>query len=305
METLARLAALIFAGALNFAVVFAGAIGPALAGGGPVAVGPQYQTTHVYVSPSDFDRFVASLIATFGGSKSARRVVQVTPMPSEAISQLVQTPVGTFSVFGFRTPIPYPFGVERHGYLVNDLDAAVTSAKNRGADIVVATFPDAVGRDAIIEWPGGLHVQLYAHRQKPNYPALATIPEEHVYVSAERSEPFVTAFKEFADGKVVSDDRAAPGVEIGRPNDAYRRIRIESEFGKLTVLVTDGQLPYPYGREDTGYEVANIEDTLSKAEAADVRILVKPYIASQRVAAILQFPGGYIAEIHSAAPGSK
>jgi hypothetical protein len=35
-----------------------------------VAVGPQYDTTHVYVAPDDFDRFVASLIATFGGTKS-------------------------------------------------------------------------------------------------------------------------------------------------------------------------------------------------------------------------------------------
>jgi hypothetical protein len=33
-----------------------------------IAVGPQYDTTHVYVSPQDFDRFVASLIATFGGT---------------------------------------------------------------------------------------------------------------------------------------------------------------------------------------------------------------------------------------------
>src|SRR5262249_51351178 len=31
----------------------------------PVAVGPQYDTTHVYVAPEDFDRFVASLVATF------------------------------------------------------------------------------------------------------------------------------------------------------------------------------------------------------------------------------------------------
>ena len=32
------------------------------------AVGPQYDTTHVYVAPEDFDRFVTSLIATFGGT---------------------------------------------------------------------------------------------------------------------------------------------------------------------------------------------------------------------------------------------
>jgi hypothetical protein len=299
MATFVRLAALICAGLLNFAL----ALEPALAGGGPIPVGPQYQLSRVYVSPSDLERFVLSLIATFGGTKTPRRYVQITPTPSETISQLVQTPVGTFLALGFRTPIPYPFGVERYGYMVNDLEAAVTSAKNHGADIVVPTFPDAFGNDAIVEWPGGLHVQLYTPRQKPHYPAFERIPEEHVYISAERAETFVTAFKEFAEANVVSDDRAAPGVDIGRPNDSYRRIRLESEFGKLTLFVTDGQLPYPYGREDAGYEVTDIAETIGKAEAAGVRILVKPYIASRRVVAILQFPGGYIAEVHAATPG--
>jgi hypothetical protein len=32
-----------------------------------IAVAPQDDTTHVYVAPQDFDRFVAILIATFGG----------------------------------------------------------------------------------------------------------------------------------------------------------------------------------------------------------------------------------------------
>ena len=39
-----------------------------------VAVGPQYDTTHVYVAPEDFDRFVASLAATFGGTTSKQGV---------------------------------------------------------------------------------------------------------------------------------------------------------------------------------------------------------------------------------------
>jgi hypothetical protein len=69
------------------------------------------------------------------------------------------------------------------------------------------------------------------------------------------------------------------------------------------VLVTDGQLPYPYGRETTGYEVANLADTLAKAKAAGVEILVAPYTADHRNATLVQFPGGYIAEIHS--PASK
>jgi hypothetical protein len=38
-----------------------------------VAVGPQFDTTHVYVAPEDFDRFVASLIATFGGTTNQTR----------------------------------------------------------------------------------------------------------------------------------------------------------------------------------------------------------------------------------------
>ena len=35
-----------------------------------VAVAPQYDTTHVYVAPADFNRFVASVVATFGGTTS-------------------------------------------------------------------------------------------------------------------------------------------------------------------------------------------------------------------------------------------
>ena len=39
------------------------------AGAQSVAVGPQYDTTHVYVVPEDVDKFVASFLATFGGQK--------------------------------------------------------------------------------------------------------------------------------------------------------------------------------------------------------------------------------------------
>lgn len=124
-------------------------------------VAAQYDTTHVYVNPEDFDKFTDSLIATFGGSKSQQGVFQVTPTPSQTMSQLVYTPVGTFSVFGFKTPVPYPFGLERTGYLVKDMDKAVASAKKNGADVIVETFPDPIGRDAVIQWPGGVNMQLY------------------------------------------------------------------------------------------------------------------------------------------------
>ena len=76
-------------------------------------------------------------------------------------------------------------------------------------------------------------------------------------------------------------------------------MRIASAFGKLTLLVTDGHLPFPYGRELAGYEVSDLTATLDKARAAGVTVLVEPYQADGRDAAMVQFPGGYIAEIHA------
>jgi predicted enzyme related to lactoylglutathione lyase len=264
-----------------------------------VAVGPQYDTTHVYVAPEDFDRFVASLLATFGGTTSKQGVFTVTPTPSSTMSQLVQTPVGTVSVFGFKTPIPYPFGLERTGYLVTDMDEAVRAAKATGADVFVASFNDPIGRDAIIQWPGGVNTQLYWHTTVPSYTPLQTIPENRVYVSPDRVDAFVRSFLAFSHGSVVSDEPRAPGVEMGRPAETFRRVRIESKFGKLTAFVTDGHLPYPYGREMTGYEVTNLAETVTKAKAAGVDVLVPPYKTGERDAVVVSFPGGYIAEIHS------
>ena len=265
-----------------------------------VAVGPQYDTTHVYVTPDDFDHFVASVLATFGGTTTKQVVTTVTPTPSSTLSQLILTPVGSISVFGYKTPVPYPFGVERTGYLVSDMDAAVSAAKVTGADVLVTPFDDPIGKDAIIQWPGGVYTQLYWHTTPPSYKPLETIPENRVYVSSDRADSFIRSFLSFSKGDIVSDDDRAPGIEIGRPRDTYRRVRISSNFGKLTVFVTDGQLPYPYGREITGYEVTNLADTLAKAKGAGATILVAPYQADQRQASFVQFPGGYIAEIHSA-----
>ncbi len=266
-----------------------------------VAVGPQYDTTHVYVAPQDFDRFVASLIATFGGTTTKQGVFTVTPTPSSTMSQLVLTPVGSISVFGFKTPIPYPFGLERTGYLVTDMDVAVRAARATGADVLVAPFNDPIGRDAVIQWPGGVNTQLYWHTTAPSYASLQSVPENRVYVSTDKADEFVRSFLAFSHGRVASDDAHAPGVEIGRSGETYRRVRVESQFGKLTVFITNGHLPYPYGREMTGYEVANLADTLTKAKTAGVEVIVPPYKTEERDAAVVQFPGGYIAEIHSVA----
>jgi hypothetical protein len=225
-------------------------------------------------------------------------VATVTPTPSSATSQLLQTPVGTVSLFGFKTPIPYPFGAERTGYLVTDLDTAISAAKSTGADVLVEPFPDPIGRDAVIQWPGGINTQLYWHFKKPSYAPFQTVPENRVYVSTVRVAEFLQSFLAFSQGRIVSDNPHAPGVEIGRPGNTYRRIRVVSLFGKLTVVVTDGHLPFPYGREQTGYEVANLTDTLAKAKSLGVSILVHPYSSGERSAAVVEFPGGYVAEIY-------
>jgi predicted enzyme related to lactoylglutathione lyase len=266
-----------------------------------VGVGAQYDTTHVYVAPDDVDKFAASFLATFGGQSTKQVVATVTPTPSSTTSQLLQTPVGTVSLFGFKTPTPYPFGAERTGYLVTDMDEAIQLAKKSGAGVLVAAFPDPIGRDVVIQWPGGVNMQLYWHTTKPSYAAFETVPENRVYVSKEYADAFARSFLRFSRGKIVSEDSLAPGVEIGRPNDPFRRIRIESVFGKMTVFVTDGHLPYPYGREFTGYEVGDLKDTLTKATASGATVLVEPFTSERRDSAMMQFPGGYVAEIHAPA----
>src|SRR5277367_100715 len=292
---------------LTAAAVWMSVINPAYSGATTasaspaVAVGPQYDTTHVYVAPEDVDRFAASFLATFGGQSTKQVVVTVTPTSSSTTSQLLQTPVGTVSLFGFKTPIPSPFGAERTGYLVTDIGEAIKTAKASGADVLVTTFPDPIGLDAVIQWPGGVNMQLYWHTTKPSYAAFEKIPENRVYVSPDRADAFTHGFLRFSHGKVVADESHAPGIEVGRPNDSIRRIRIESVFGKMAVFVTDGHLLYPYGRELTGYEVANLRGTLARATASGATILVGPFMSEDRTSAIVQFPGGYIAEIHASA----
>src|ERR1700723_684947 len=264
-----------------------------------LAVAPQYDTGHVYVAPENVDAFVKAFLGTFGGTSTKQVVATVTPTPSSTTSQLLQTPVGTVSLFGFKTPIPYPFGAERTGSLVTDLDAAIAAAKSTGADVLVESFPDPIGRDAIIQWPGGVNTQLYWHTTASSYAPLQTIPENRVYVSPDRVDAFVRSFLAFSHRSVVSDETRAPGVEIGRPAETFRRVRIESKFGKLTAVVTDVHLPYPYGWEMTGYEVVNLAETVAKAKAAGADVLVPPYKTDERDAVVVRFPGGYIAEIHS------
>jgi predicted enzyme related to lactoylglutathione lyase len=226
-------------------------------------------------------------------------VGNVLPVPSSAELQYVLTPVGALSIFAFQTPIPFPFGQERNGYLVADMDQAIKAARAAGAEVIVEPFKDPIGIDAVIQWPGGVKMQLYWHFTPSTNAPLETIPDNRVYVSGDQADNFVDSFVRFAHGKIVADDKQAEAGEIGRAGKTYRRIRITSRFGNMQVLVTDGHLPYPFGHEITGYEVKDIGTTLEKAKASGAKILSPPYKMSDRITAIVEFPGGYIAEIHS------
>ncbi|WP_213881911.1 glyoxalase [Pseudomonas sp. dw_358] len=268
-----------------------------------VAVAPQYDTSHVYVAPADVDRFVQSFTATFGGKSTPQVVVNVLPTPSSTTSQLLQTPYGTVSLFGFTTPIPRPFGFERNGYLVKDMDAAVKAARANGADVIVSDFPDPIGRDVVVQWPGGVNMQLYWHTKTPDYAAFQSVPENRVYVSRDRADAFIKAFLGFSHGRIVADDKHAPGVEIGQAKGTYRHVSLESPFGRMAVLVSNGQLPYPFGHDTTGYEVPDLTATLAKATGSGATVLVAPFTSKGRSAAWVEFPGGYVAEIHQLLAG--
>ncbi|AQT95063.1 VOC family protein [Pseudomonas azotoformans] len=273
-------------------------MGNAFAATAAVAVAAQYDTSHVYVAPADVDRFTQSFLATFGGKSTPQVVVNVLPVPSSTTSQLLQTPVGTVSLFGFTTPIPHPFGQERNGYLVKDMDLALKAARENGAAVIVSDFPDPIGRDAVVQWPGGVNMQLYWHTKTPDYAAFQTVPENRVYLSADRADSFIKSFVGFSHGKVLTDDKHAPGVDIGQANGNYRRVDIESPFGRMAVLVTNGQLPYPFGHETTGYQVADLTATLGKATGSGAKVLVPAFDSKGRRSALVEFPGGYVAEIH-------
>jgi predicted enzyme related to lactoylglutathione lyase len=285
--------------AIIFLLALAASGAKAQPAGGTVAVGPQYDSTHVYLAPADFDAFVNSFVATFGGKPSNRIVVNVLPVPSSAEWQYVSTPVGGLSVFAFETPVPFPFGEERTGYLVTDMDEALRAAHAAGAEVIVEPFKDPIGIDSVIQWPGGVKMQLYWHFKSSTNPPLETVPDNRVYVSNDEADNFVRDFVAFAQGKVVADDKHADAGEIGCPGETYRRIRITSLFGNMQVFVTNGHLPYPFGRELTGYEVHDLGATLEKAKVTGAKVLSAPYKANDRITAIIEFPGGYIAEVHS------
>jgi hypothetical protein len=302
-----RAAAFTFAGALTM-LAGAGALAPAAhpvhhpAGASqaqPVSYGPQYAVAHVYLEPGTMPAFVRSWEATFGGSHyDFVDNANVTPTPSKALWTFITSRVGHLSVFDYHTPKPHPFGEERTGWGVTDVDKALKAAKRSGAYELVAPFDDAVGRDAVIQFPGGLNTQLWLNFTLPTLPTLTTTPENRVYITEDTLRPFLSSYLQFTHGRIVQDENRADAAEVGEPNQAMHRISITSRFGRTVVFVTDGHLPHPYGDESIGYEVTDVNSTIAKAKATGADVLTEPHTANGRTSAVVRFPGGYVAEVH-------
>jgi len=129
---------------------------------------------------------VSSFVATFGGTPSKRIVGNVTPVTSSTEMRYILTPVGALSIFAYESPVPFPFGQERTGYLVRDMDQAIKAARASGAEVIVEPFKDPIGIDAVIQWPGGVKMQLYWHFKPSANPPLESGPDNRVYVSRDR-----------------------------------------------------------------------------------------------------------------------
>ena len=217
------------------------------------------------------------------------------------MSQLVLTPAGTLSVFGFKTPVPYPFGVERTGYLVTDLDAAVQAAQADGADVLVSAVQRSHRqgrRDSMARRRE--HAALLAHdaaivpgAQNDSGEPRLRFPGPGKRIRSQLSRRFRTA-RLFPTMRTRRESRSgAPPI----PTGASGSLRSSARWPCSSPT---GILPYPYGREMTGYEVANLAETLAKPRPRVCQSWLGPISADERSSAIVQFPGGYIAEIHSA-----
>jgi hypothetical protein len=71
-------------------------------------------------------------------------------------------------------------------------------------------------------------------------------------------------------------------------------VRVESAVVAYALAI--GTTPI---RFRAGYDVADLDATLKKAASARVTIIAGPCTSDGRRAAMVAFPGGYVAELHS------
>jgi len=76
--------------------------------------------------------------------------------------------VGTLSVSGFLTPIPFSVRIGTYRLSRHRHGQAIAAARASGAEVIVEPFKDPIGRDAVIRWPGDVTTQLYWHDTAPN-----------------------------------------------------------------------------------------------------------------------------------------
>ena len=262
------------------------------------AYGVAYDASHVYVQHGKLPEFIKSWEATFGGTNNPPAAFGITPTPSTALASIIHSPVGLLAAYDYQTPIPFPFGSEQTGFGVHGPDNAVRVARRVGATAPVAPWTGPVGREAVVRFPGGFSSQVWEQFDMSGFTPLTTQPEFRVYLSEDTVNAFLASYLPFTGGKVVSDVRAADGGEIGAPGTTYHRVRIKTPFGDTVVLANQGDWNYPYGRDTTGYTVTDVAGTIAKATASGATVRSGPYRSKDRTSVLLEFPGGYLAEVH-------
>ncbi|WIX77247.1 hypothetical protein QRX50_38515 [Amycolatopsis carbonis] len=262
------------------------------------AFGVEYDASHVYLQHGKLPAFIKSWEATFGGTDNGQNTFQITPTPSKALASIIHSPVGLLAAYDYQTPVPFPFGAEQTGFGVHDPDLGADAALRSGAAVTVTPWTGPVGREAVVQFPGGFASQIWKQFDMSGFTPLTTQPEFRVYLPETTVNAFLASYLKFTGGSVISDVRKADGGEVGAPGTTYHRIRIKTQFGNTVVLAGNGDWTYPYGRDTTGYTVSDVNATVAKAAANGATVLSGPYKSKDRTSVILQFPGGYIAEVH-------
>jgi hypothetical protein len=119
----------------------------------------------------------------------------------------------------------------------------------------------------------------------------------HVYVASQHIDAFVDSFIATFGGQ--ASQRAVFTVTPTPSKTASQYV--QTPVGMLSVFAFQSPIPYPFGREMTGYQVADLNETLAKAQGVGVKTLSPVNRTVEGRTAMVEFPGGYVAEIHEPA----
>jgi len=90
-----------------------------------------------------------------------------------------------------------------------------------------------------------------------------------------------------------ANDSRTPGIEVGRPGETVWRVRVESNLESSRSSYPTVTCRIPRTRDD-GVRGCELTETLAKAKAWADRAC-PAYKSGDRTAAMVEFPGGYIA----------